>query len=84
MLPQQTLWQRGLRLHVHRVIALGERHVASVQEEEQLAVQAHLNSATAAASVAAQASADKPPAVPEINFYDAWKATAGFSAECAP
>jgi hypothetical protein len=51
------------------------------QEEERLAVQAHLQSATAAASLAAQASASKPLPVPEVNFFDAWKATDAFSSE---
>lgn len=53
------------------------------QEEERLAVQAHLQSSTAAASIAAQASGPKPLPVPEVNFFDAWKATDAFSAECA-
>jgi hypothetical protein len=53
------------------------------QEEERLAVQAHLQTSTASASLAAQASGPKPLPVPEVNFFDAWKATDGFSAEYA-
>eukprot|EP00892_Ulva_mutabilis_P006882 jgi/Ulvmu1/4566/UM002_0294.1 len=50
------------------------------QEEERLAVQAHLQTATAAATIAAQAAGDTPNPIPLINFRDAWKATEGFSA----
>ena len=53
------------------------------QEEERLAVQAHLQTSTAAAALAAQTSGPKPLPVPEVNFFDAWKATDQFSAECA-
>lgn len=52
------------------------------QEEERLAVQSHLQTSTAAASLAAQASDPKTLPVPAVNFYDAWKATDSFSAEC--
>lgn len=48
-----------------------------------MAVQAHLQTATAAASVAAQAAGDSPSPVPLIDFRDAWKATDGFSKSCA-
>ena len=52
------------------------------QEEERLAVQAHLQASTAAAALAAQTSGPKQLPVPEVNFFEAWKATDQFSAEC--
>lgn len=55
-----------------------------MQEEERVAVQAHLQTATAAARVMAQSAGDTPSPVPLINFSDAWKATDGFSSSCAP
>lgn len=55
-----------------------------MQEEERVAVQAHLQASTAAASVMAQSAGDAPIPVPLINFGDAWKATNGFAPSYAP
>lgn len=49
-----------------------------------MAVQAHLQSATAAATRMAQSAAESPSPVPIVNFSDAWKATNGFASTCAP
>jgi hypothetical protein len=51
----------------------------TVQEEERLAVQDHLQTMVANTTIWGQASAPKATPVPQVPFYELWHATESFS-----